>query len=156
MKAFTPFLAVLAFATGCATSDPARQPRSELEDIPIPTALSYVEGDSVIIDAPGAKVARLLFRGRVSMTALASVMRSNLEGNGWRKVGSTVLTNQGTTQVYEKERSSLQVRLWENPLFTHMELTTSRLYPPEAGSSAGIPSAVPAGPVTTPTTDPTK
>jgi len=40
--------------------------------------------------------------------------------------------NRGTTQVYEKAGSSLEVRVWEGWLriFTYVELTASRAIPP--------------------------
>ena len=118
---------VLILGAGCASTDSARTARAEFEDVPVPSGLTYLEKDSIIVDAPGAKVARMLYRGRVQMSTLAMSIRGTLENNGWRKVGSSTTTAEGTTQVYEKERSSLQVRLWENFLFTYVEVTTSRL-----------------------------
>ena len=138
-------LAIVALASACATTDPARQPRAEFDDIPIPSGLAYIEGGTMIIDAPGAKVARLLYRGRITMAGVSSIMRANLEGTGWRKVGSSVMTAQGTTQVYEKDRSSLQVRVWENPIFTYVELTASRLTT-DPGPAAMTSTPVPAEP----------
>ena len=49
------------------------------------------------------KAARLVYRGRVEPESLGTAMRSLLESNGWRPVSSTsIASNNGTTQVYEK------------------------------------------------------
>ncbi|MBI4271119.1 MAG: hypothetical protein HY615_12345 [Candidatus Rokubacteria bacterium] len=116
---------VIALVAACATT-PTRAVRSEFEDIPVPKGLTYQQDRSTIIESPTVKAARLVYRGRLEPTSLAAAMRSTLEANGWRHVSSTTTGPQGTTQVYEKAGSSLEVRLWEGWWFTYVELTASR------------------------------
>ena len=137
---------VLVVATGCVIAQSGGPPRVEFEDIPVPSAMTYLDDKAVIIELPGMKAARMLYRGRVSVATLGQAMRTGLETNGWRTVSSTTSGPQGTVQIYEKERSSLQIRLWENFFFTYAELTASRLGPavsalPAAASAPTVPVA---------------
>ena len=92
--------------------------------------------------SPGVKAARLLYRGRVSVATLAPALRSGLESNGWRSVSSTTTAPQGTILIYEKDRSTVQLRLWEDIFFTYVELTASRLTPAVSAPAAStIPTA---------------
>ena len=135
-------LVVLAFGTGCLTTQGTGPARAEFEDIPIPSALAYLEDRAVIIESPGVKAARLLYRGRVSVATLAPALRSGLESNGWRSVSSTTTAPQGTILIYEKDRSAVQLRLWEDIFFTYVELTASRLTPAVSAPAAStIPTA---------------
>ena len=122
-------LLVLLLTSACATTS-TRQVRSEFEDIPVPKGLTYQADRSTIIESPSVKAARLVYRGRVEPESLGTAMRSLLETNGWRPVSSTTMSsNNGTTQVYEKGGNSLQVVVWEGGLFnwyTYVELTASR------------------------------
>jgi hypothetical protein len=127
---------VVLVATACATSQP-RAARSEFEDIPVPRGLTYRDGHSVVIESPQVKAARLLYRGRIEPTSLGVALRTTLEANGWRHVSSTSGT-EGALQVYEKAGNSLQVRIWENWIFTYVELTASRALaapPPRAANN---------------------
>jgi hypothetical protein len=113
--------------TGCATLSSPKAARSEFEDIPVPKGLSYVEGDSTIIESPAVKAAKLVYRGRVEPVSLGSAMRSTLEANGWRHISTATVGEKGTTQVYDnKSGHALQVRVWEGWYYTYVELTTSR------------------------------
>jgi hypothetical protein len=122
--------------TGCATFSP-KAARSEFEDIPVPKGLSYVEGDSTIIESPAVKAAKLVYRGRVEPVSLGNAMRSTLEANGWRHISTATVGEKGTTQVYDnKSGHALQVRVWEGWYYTYVELTTSRtLLSPTSTSS---------------------
>jgi hypothetical protein len=112
--------------TACASSSSTRITRSEFEDIPVPKGLNFVDDRSTIIESPTVKAARLIYRGRIEMTSLALAMRTTLEANGWRSVSTTTLGDYGTTQVYEKGGSALQVRLYEGWYYTYVEMTGSR------------------------------
>jgi len=124
---------LIAAVSGCATTSP-RSSRSEFEDIPVPKGLTYVEGDSTIIESPSVKAAKLVYRGRVEPVSLGSAMRSTLETNGWRHVSTATVGEKGTTQVYEKPGNSLHVRVWEGWYYTYVELTASRTTAPAATS----------------------
>lgn len=126
-KFIVPMLAVILLAA-CASA-PSRPARSEFEDIPVPKGLDYQTSKSTIIESPTVKAARLVYRGRLEIGSLTVAMRTTLEANGWRHVSSTSSTH-GTTQVYEKAGSSLEVRLWEGLWYTYVELTASRSLPP--------------------------
>ena len=128
-----PLLALLLLEA-CATA-PARPMRSEFEDIPVPRGLTYLQDKSTIIESPTVKAARLVYRGRLEAASLGAALRATLEANGWRHVSTTSVENRGTTQVYEKAGSSLEVRVWEGWLriFTYVELTASRAIPPPRG-----------------------
>src|SRR5438093_8882122 len=119
---------VVFVATGCVTTQ-SRPLRSEFEDIPVPKGLAYVDSQSVVIESPAVKAARLIYRGRIEVGSLAVAMRTTLEANGWRAVSNTSGASHGTTQVYDKAGNSLQVRLWEGWYFTYVELTASRALP---------------------------
>ena len=127
-KLLCPLLALLLLGA-CATSSKAV--RSEFEDIPLPRGLTYLAEKSTIIESPTVKAARLVYRGRLEAASLGAALRATLEANGWRHV-STTSVERGTTQVYEKAGSSLEVRVWEGWLriFTYVELTASRAIPP--------------------------
>ena len=120
---------VLSLVTACASA-PAKAVRSEFEDIPVPKGLTYQQDRSTIIESPTVKAARLVYRGRLEVVSLGTAMRSTLEANGWRHVSSTTTGPQGTTQVYEKAGSSLEVRLWEEWWYTYVQLTASRATQP--------------------------
>jgi hypothetical protein len=124
-RLLSPLLALLLLGA-CATA-PARPTRSEFEDITVPKGLTYVPGKSTIIESPTVKAARLVYRGRLEPMSLGVALRATLEANGWRHVSSTSV-ERGTTQVYEKAGSSLEVLVWEGWLgiFTYVELTASR------------------------------
>lgn len=109
----------------CASSS-SRTVRSEFEDIPVPKGLDFVDDRSTIIESPTVKAARLIYRGRIEVTSLAQALRTTLEANGWRSVSTTTIGEHGTTQVYEKGGSALQVRIWEGWYYTYVELTGSR------------------------------
>ena len=53
--------------------------------------------------------------------------RASLEANGWRHVSSTTSASQGTTQVYEKPNSSLQVMIYEGWYYTWTEVSATRI-----------------------------
>jgi len=110
----------------CVSTSSTRMQRSEFEDIPVPKGLNYVDNRSTIIESPTVKAARLIYRGRIEITSLAAAMRTTLEANGWRSVSATTTGQHGTTQVYEKGGSALQVRLWEGWYYTYVEMTGSR------------------------------
>ena len=117
---------VLFAASACVTTASSRSLRSEFEDIPVPKGLSYVESHSVVIESTSVKAARMLYRGRIEVTSLATALRTTLEANGWRAVSNTSGASNGTTQVYEKAGNSLQVRVWEGWYYTYVEMTASR------------------------------
>src|SRR6266571_8845308 len=119
---------IVLVATACATTQPVI--RSEFEDIPVPKGLAYVDSQSVVIESPSVKAARLIYRGRIEMGSLAVAMRTTLEANGWRAISNTSASTHGTTQVYEKAGNSLQIRVWEGLYYTYVEMTASRALPP--------------------------
>jgi hypothetical protein len=120
-------LVVSAMLTACASSPP-RAVRSEFEDIPVPRGLTYQQAESTIIETPNVKAGRHVYRGRLELSSLMTAIRSTLEANGWRHVSSTKTSQIGSTQVYEKDGDSLQVRLWEGlwNWYTYAEFTTGR------------------------------
>jgi hypothetical protein len=122
--AITLFASVLL--TSCA-STPPRSVRSEFEDIPVPRGLTYQQDESTIIETPNVKAGRHLYRGRLEPDSLTAAVRTTLEANGWRHVSSTKASSVGTTQVYEKDGDTLQVRLWEGLWYTYAEYTTGRV-----------------------------
>jgi len=130
-RLLSPLVALLLLGA-CATSTKAV--RSEFEDIPVPKGLTYLADSSTIIESPTVKAARLVYRGRLEPTSLAAAWRATLEANGWRHVSSTSVEDRGTTQIYEKAGSSLEVRVWEGlfGFFTYVEVTASRALPPSS------------------------
>jgi hypothetical protein len=149
MKTHQRAIAVFALllATGCATA-PAKPPYAAFETIPVPQGLEYRPTESSIIETPEVKAGRVVYRGRLEPQTLAAAMRSNLEADGWKPVGITTSGRSGSTQVYDKGGTSLQVRIWEGGPFswyTYLELAAvemagARLNP----GSAPVPSSVPA------------
>ncbi len=134
-------IVVAALAAGCATTQSSAPTPVVFDDIPMPSALTYLEDKAVIIESPAVKAARVIYRGRLTLATLGPAMRSNLETNGWKHVSSTTTGPHGTVQIYEKERSALQVRLWEDIFFTYVEVTTSRLAPAAPAASAPLEGA---------------
>ena len=118
-------LLALALLAGCTTT--ASQPaRSAFDDIPVPSGLTFQPSKSTIIESPTVKAARLVYRGRVEVESLAVAMRTTLESNGWRQVSSTVTSDHGITQIYEKSGNPLEVRLIDGWWYTYVEMTASR------------------------------
>jgi hypothetical protein len=103
----------LATLTACA-STPPKQIRSEFEDIPVPRGLRLDAGRTVIIESPTVKAAKLVYKGRIEPDSLSAAFRSTLEANGWRHLSTTTSSGKGTTQLYEKGGSYLQVDVWED------------------------------------------
>lgn len=115
-------LLVAVVLAGCASMP---QARSEFEDIPVPRGMEYKASMSTVIESPSVKAAKVVYRGRLEPTSLATVMRSMLETNGWRHVGTT--TASGTSaQIFEKADTSVTVRIWEGWWYTYLELTGGR------------------------------
>jgi hypothetical protein len=109
-------IAALFLATGCASTAPP--PSASLDGFPVPEGLTYLAGDSTIIETQEAKAGRVVYRGRVEPGSLAQTMRTTLETAGWKLVGSTLSAQSGATQLYDKSGTSLQVRIWEGGLFS--------------------------------------
>jgi hypothetical protein len=115
-------LLVAVVLAGCASTP---QARSEFEDLPVPRGMEYKASMSTVIESPSVKAAKVVYRGRLEPTSLATVMRSMLETNGWRHVGTT--TASGTSaQIFEKADTSVTVRVWEGWWYTYLELTGGR------------------------------
>lgn len=147
----------LFLATGCS-STASKPAYTAFEGLPIPKGLAYQPADSTIIETQDIKAGRVIYRGRIEPESLAQSMRSTLEADGWRLVGSTLSAQSGSTQFYDKSGMSLQVRIWEGGAFswyTYVELaaietTASR---PASGQMSvpgheAIPRIVPAPAVT--------
>jgi len=117
---------VSLFVVSCASA-PRHPVRSEFEDIPVPRGMAYQADDSTVIETPMVKAGRQVYRGRIEVDSLAAAIRTTLESNGWRSVSNTSNARHGTTQVYEKGGTSLQVLLWEGMWFTYAEYTTARV-----------------------------
>jgi hypothetical protein len=123
-RRFVTIVVASLLLAACA-STPTRV-RSEFEDIPVPKGLDFVDDRSTIIESPTVKAARLIYRGRIEVSSLGSALKTTLEANGWRTVSTTTNGEHGTTQIYEKGGSALQVRIWEGWYYTYVELTGSR------------------------------
>jgi len=80
---------------------------------------------STVIESPSVKAAKVIYRGRLEPTSLATVMRTMLESNGWRHVGTTTAAG-SSAQIFEKADTSVQVRIWEGWWYTYLELTGGR------------------------------
>jgi hypothetical protein len=139
-------VSALLFAAGCASA-PAKPPYTAFETIAVPKGLEYRPGESTIIETPDVKAGRVVYRGRLEPETLAVALRSSLEENGWKLVGSTS-SRSGATQLYDKAGTQLQVRIWEGgPLswYTYVELaavetSAGRPHP----GSVPVPSSTPA------------
>ncbi len=116
----------LLILAACASSPP-RQQRSEFEDIPVPKGLTVDMNKSTIIESPAVKAARLFYKGRVEADSLGVAFRTTLEANGWRHLSTTTAADKGTTQVYDKPGSSLQVLIYEGLYYTWVELSATRV-----------------------------
>jgi hypothetical protein len=132
MRHLLIFLAIVFTLSACASSPPRAQ-RSEFEDIPVPKGLVLDWGRSTIIESPTIKAARLFYKGRLEPDSLAVAFRTTLEANGWRYLSSTTATQRGTTQVYEKPGSSLQVLIYEGWYYTWAEVSVTRVVSKEPG-----------------------
>lgn len=155
MKTYQCAIGVFALllTTGCA-STASKPAYTAFEGLPVPKGLAYRPDDSTIIETQDVKAGRVIYRGRIEPESLAHSMRSTLEADGWRLIGSTFSAQSGSTQLYEKAGMSLQVRIWEGGFlswYTYVELaaiemTASR---PASGHApvpgpAAIPKIVPA------------
>ncbi len=132
MRRFVLVIALGFTLTACVSSPPRAQ-RSEFEDIPVPKGLVLDWSRSTIIESPTIKAARLFYKGRLTPDSLAVAFRTTLEANGWRYLSSTTAAKKGTTQVYEKAASSLQVLIYEGWYYTWVELSSTRVVSKEPG-----------------------
>jgi len=114
-------LALMLLATACATT----RLRTEFDDVPLPTGLTYQPQRSVVIESPSVKAAKLVYRGRLEPASLGLVMRAMLESNGWRHVNTTTAAKDGTRQVYEKRGNALEVHISEGLWFTYLVIGIS-------------------------------
>jgi hypothetical protein len=126
MRRFLILSAVALALTACASTPPKVQ-RSEFEDIPVPKGLAADLNRSTIIESPSVKAARIFYKGRIEPDSLALAFRTTLEANGWKHLSSTTASNKGTTQVYEKSGSSLQVLIYESWYYTWVEMSATRM-----------------------------
>jgi hypothetical protein len=126
MRRFLVLSAVALALTACASTPPKVQ-RSEFEDIPVPKGLAADLNRSTIIESPSVKAARIFYKGRIEPDSLALAFRTTLEANGWKHLSSTTASNKGTTQVYEKSGSSLQVLIYESWYYTWVEMSATRM-----------------------------
>lgn len=117
----------LTLASCAASSGPAKPQRSEFEDVPVPSGLTLDSSRTTIIESPTLKAARLFYKSRIKPESLAVAYRTSLEANGWRHISSTTSAGKGTTQVYEKQDSSLQVLIYEGWYYTWTEVSTTRI-----------------------------
>lgn len=127
-------LVVLAL-TSCASSSAPRAPRSEFEDVPVPAGLTLDHSRTTIIESPNVKAARIFYKSRLTPESLGVAFRTSLEANGWRHVSSTTSASKGTTQVYEKQDSSLQILIYEGWYYTWTEVSITRLIAPPTAPS---------------------
>lgn len=118
---------VLALTSCASSSGSSRLQRSEFEDVPVPAGLTLDVSRTTIIESPTVKAARLLYRSRIKPESLAVAYRTSLEANGWRHVSSTTSAGKGTTQVYEKQDSALQILIYEGWYYTWTEVSTTRI-----------------------------
>jgi hypothetical protein len=102
----------------------------------VPAGLTLDSSRTTIIESPTVKAARIFYKSRIKPDSLAVAYRTALEANGWRHVSSTTSASKGTTQVYEKQDSSLQVLIYEGWYYTWTEVSTTRI--------TGRPTATPA------------
>ena len=136
----------LLLAAVCASA-PAKPSYTAFDTIQVPKELEYRPDDSNVIETPEVRASRVLYRGRVDPETLASAMRSNLEADGWKTGGITTMGHSGSTQVYEKAGTSLQVRIWEGGPFswyTYLELASVETLAVRPGPGvAPVPSSTP-------------
>jgi hypothetical protein len=132
MRRFLIFMAIVSTLSSCASSPPQAQ-RSEFEDIPVPKGLELDWSRSTVIESPTIKAARLFYEGRITPDSLAVAFRTTLEANGWRYLSSTTAAEKGTTQIYEKTSSSLQVLIYEGWYYTWVEVSATRVVSKEPG-----------------------
>ena len=133
MRRLVAFCMVAVVLAACASSPPRPQ-RSEFEDIPVPKGLALDQSKSTIIESPSVKAARLFYKGRVEPESLGTAFRTTLEANGWRHLSSTLSSGKGTTQLYEKAGSSLQVLIYEGVYYTWVEMSATRVVAAPAGT----------------------
>jgi hypothetical protein len=126
MRRFFVLSATVLALTACA-STPPRVQRSEFEDIPVPKGLAVDLNRSTIIESPTVKAARLFYKGRIEPESLSVAFRTTLEANGWKHLSSTTSSDKGTTQVYEKAGSTLQVLIYESWYYTWVEMSATRM-----------------------------
>ena len=112
---------LMLLATACATT----RLRSEFDDVPLPTGLTYQPQRSVVIESPSVKAAKLVYRGRLEPASLTLAIRAMLESNGWRHVNTTTAAKDGTRQVYEKSGNALEAHISEGFWFTYLVIGVS-------------------------------
>jgi hypothetical protein len=127
MRRFVLLVLAVVTLSACASTSSSRPPRSEFEDIPVPKGLTLDLDRSTIIESPSVKAARLFYKGRLEPESLGTAFRTTLEANGWRHLSSTTASRKGTTQVYEKAGSSLQVLIYESVWWTWVEMSATRV-----------------------------
>ena len=126
MRRFVVLSVTVLALTACASTPPKVQ-RSEFEDIPVPKGLAVDLNRSTIIESPSVKAARIFDKGRIEPDRLSVAFRTTREAKGWKHLSSTTASDKGTTQVYEKSGSSLQVLIYESWYYTWVEMSATRM-----------------------------
>ena len=126
MRRFVVLSVTVLALTACASTPPKAQ-RSEFEDIPVPKGLAVDLNRPPSSSRPSVKAARIFYKGRIEPDSLAVAFRTTLEANGWQHLSSTTASDKGTTQVYEKSGSSLQVLIYESWYYTWVEMSATRM-----------------------------
>jgi hypothetical protein len=119
----------LLLAAACAATAP---PRTDFADVPVPEGLAFQPDRSATIESVKVKAARHVYRTRFEPDSLATLIRSTLEGSGWRYLSGTSTAANGAVQVYQKGNDTLHVRVWEGGLFnwyTYVEYAAARVAP---------------------------
>jgi hypothetical protein len=128
----TKMLATLAVAvalSACASTKNVPPLRSEFMDIPLPSGLEYIPGESAVIESETVRAARLMYSSKFEVGSLVVSIQEGLVGSGWRLVRASSFPSLGTIQLFEKDEASLQVRIWEGGAFngsTYVELSGTR------------------------------
>lgn len=128
----TAAIAFVLFLSACSSTKGVPPIRSEFMDIPLPGGLTYMPGESAVIESETVRAARLMYSSSFEPGSLVLSIQEGLLGNGWRLTRTSAFPNLGTIQLYEKGESSLQVRIWEGGAFsssTYVELSGTRALP---------------------------
>ena len=132
MRHLLIFMAIVSTLSACASSPP----RASAASSRISRSQRASNSDwsrSTIIESPTIKAARLFYKGRLTPDSLAVAFRTTLEANGWRYLSSTMAAGKGTTQVYDKAASSLQILIYEGWYYTWVEVSATRVVGKEPG-----------------------
>ncbi|NSW85646.1 MAG: hypothetical protein HPY84_04895 [Syntrophobacteraceae bacterium] len=92
----------------------------DFPDIPIPTELNLVQGDSYVFQSGAFKTGLLTFRGRVDINSLINFFQMAMNRENWKPKGG--FRYRRSILIFEKPDRTCIIKLYEKMFYTYVEV----------------------------------